>query len=528
MTLSKTFYSPFWLYVLFFILLMINILTPINLATADLGRHLANGREILTNGLVSQVLTTNFYSYTHPDFAVINHHWLYGVASFSFWQIFGFNGLSWLNVLQILMATLIVLKVAKNFTKDKWVLLASFLVLPLLASRVEIRPESFSLLMTACWIWAGFKFLSESKFWPLFMVVGAQMIWVNTHIFFVFSFLFLILISIEVMLHYKKSFHHNLSKEFLILLGFFSGVFFFSLVSPFGMKIYDVFLHLLNNYNYKVAENQSPIFLINYGINSYLHVYAILFIVLLVIALIFLLWKKSFNKGVVFFSLMVIFFAVLSSQLVRVYPFLALSSLPLLAVFFQQIAQEKYFQSKLNILKDSFWTQFFITAVLSIFIVIMLFSGLWLPKAPIGWGLKKNNLQAEEFLQVLKPDGRVFNNYDVGGFLIWHLPLDSIFVDNRPEAYPNEFFDLYRQAQTDWEMFTQLQKQYNFSTVIYYYHDLTPEAQTFLKNIVQAEVWSPVYGDSELVIFLHNSPENQAKIDRFKLDRAIFNFSPIP
>jgi len=48
--------------------------TPINLATADLGRHLKNGELLLSGNL--DLLYKNYYSYTDPDYAFINHHWL--------------------------------------------------------------------------------------------------------------------------------------------------------------------------------------------------------------------------------------------------------------------------------------------------------------------------------------------------------------------------------------------------------------------------------------------------------------------
>jgi len=38
-----------------------------------LGRHIKNG-ELVLNGDFG-ILKSNFYSYTEPDFPVINHHW---------------------------------------------------------------------------------------------------------------------------------------------------------------------------------------------------------------------------------------------------------------------------------------------------------------------------------------------------------------------------------------------------------------------------------------------------------------------
>jgi hypothetical protein len=51
---------------------------PINLATADLGRHITNGALLLQG--MTDVLTSNFYSFTEPNQPFTNHHWGSGVV----------------------------------------------------------------------------------------------------------------------------------------------------------------------------------------------------------------------------------------------------------------------------------------------------------------------------------------------------------------------------------------------------------------------------------------------------------------
>jgi hypothetical protein len=63
----------------------------IDLSTADLGRHLANGRWVLEN---HDVLYTNFYSDTHPHAPFVNHHWLSGLIFYGVHFLSGFMGLS--------------------------------------------------------------------------------------------------------------------------------------------------------------------------------------------------------------------------------------------------------------------------------------------------------------------------------------------------------------------------------------------------------------------------------------------------
>ena len=56
---------------------------PLNLVTADLGRHIQNGAQFFNTGHIPD---TNFYSYTYNDYKTLNHHWLSGIVFFLIWN----------------------------------------------------------------------------------------------------------------------------------------------------------------------------------------------------------------------------------------------------------------------------------------------------------------------------------------------------------------------------------------------------------------------------------------------------------
>ncbi|PIP87416.1 hypothetical protein COW81_00305, partial [Candidatus Campbellbacteria bacterium CG22_combo_CG10-13_8_21_14_all_36_13] len=73
-----------------------------------------------------------------------------------------------------------------------------------------------------------------------------------------------------------------------------------------------------------------------------------------------------------------------------------------------------------------------------------------------GTTAKSMSVAAPEYVDgavnfVLENDiqGNMFNNFDIGGYLIYRLyPDRKVFVDNRPEAYPAEFFEkVYKPMQ---------------------------------------------------------------------------------
>lgn len=102
------------------------------------------------------------------------------------------------------------------------------------------------------------------------------------------------------------------------------------------------------------------------------------------------------------------------------------------------------------------------------------------------------------------------------------FPQEKVFVDNRPEAYSVEFFEKYRQAQTDDIVWQKLEKECHFQTIFFYRHDLTPWAQAFLITRVKDPSWVPVYVDGWNIIFVKNNPKNKAIIRQFALPKEMF------
>src|SRR3989338_6721781 len=112
----------------------------INLVTADLGRHIKNGEIMLAH---HSLVATNLYSYTNPDYPLVNHHWLTGGIFFIIEKLGGFPLLS-LVYIGISIATLIFfLSLAWRSSRFEIALLTSLITLPLLSTRVEVRPEVF-------------------------------------------------------------------------------------------------------------------------------------------------------------------------------------------------------------------------------------------------------------------------------------------------------------------------------------------------------------------------------------------------
>jgi len=134
------------------------------------------------------------------------------------------------------------------------------------------------------------------------------------------------------------------------------------------------------------------------------------------------------------------------------------------------------------------------------------------------------NSMSAEFLKDNKISGPIFNNYDIGGYLIFHLyPDEKVFIDNRPETYPVSFFKHeYIPMQENNEKWNELNKKYNFDIIFFARHDLTPWAQKFLIERVQDENWAPIFVDNYNIIFIKRVNENKDIIEKYEIDKSRF------
>ena len=168
----------------------------------------------------------------------------------------------------------------------------------------------------------------------------------------------------------------------------------------------------------------------------------------------------------------------------------------------------------------------------------MLFLLFWLslcfnwPYSPFylsrfGFGLAPGVTGAADFFRRSRLSGPIFNNYDIGGYLIFYLyPKERVFVDNRPEAYPASFFrEIYIAAQEKEKIWRQIEEQYRFNTIFFYRHDATPWAQPFLIRRLKDPDWVPVYVDSYSLILVRNNSQNQEVIKKFRLPQELFQIS---
>lgn len=528
--------KKYWpvLFLLFYFSLF--YLVNINLFNSDIGRHIINGREIELGN--KEIFSTNYYSYTQTDFPAINHHWLFGVFANWAHKIGEFGLLTWVNLLLNTSALSLILLVSTWQFKQKtrlvvWIVsLVGFFLMPLITHRAEVRPESVSLLFFALFYFLFSTKLVIKKWWLVVFVLIAQVIWVNTHLFFILGPLlagYFLFEKFLILLSQKKPLVNFIKDKVLQFWLFFSiTLFAVSILNPHLITGLLAPLTVFNNYAYRVAENQSSLFLINYGLNVSFFVYVVLIsFVILILAIAGLKNNKTFRWEKIAKLILLTIFILLGNKIIRMTPFLAVVAIPIVAQIVHEILIKilKKHQEKI---KSSV---FIMSASTGIFVlaIFLLKLGFFTPKInEMGVGLLKNTFESSKFFIENNLKGPIFNNYDIGGYLIFTLfPQEKIFIDNRPAEYSGEFLQSqFLTSLIDESKWNQVSEKYQLNVIFFYRHDQIDGAQQFLFNRVNDESWIPVYVDDYVLIFVKNNQENKEIINKYKLPNEIFGMRP--
>lgn len=485
------------------------LLHKTNLVTADLGRHIKNGETLLQD---FSSIRTNLYSYTEPDFPVITHHWGAGLIFYLLWKAGGFTLVHLFFAASCLMAFSIFLWLAAKHSGLGFAALVSILVIPLLAERTEIRPEVFSYLFVAIfylvlWLW------QEQKIsWKWLVILPLfELVWVNTHIYFFLGPLLIVAFLIQNALKTDKLATGRSLKIYIILL---IATILATLVNPFGFRAVIEPFTILQDYGYRVLENQTVWFV--QKMFSFVNTYIFEVVLgLLIISFILLLRKnrRAFSPAL---ALLALGASLMGWVQIRNFALFALLALPIISYNFAQAFPRIVGRCKK------------ISLTLLAIIVIIILSGNLTYLFPywreFGMGLEQGNAEAAEFIQENKIAGPIFNNYDIGSYLIFYLyPKYRVFVDNRPEAYSVSFFqDIYIPMQENNEKWQGRDSRFQFNSIVFSYRDATPWGQAFLVSRIQDDEWVPVYVDQYVLIFIKNSDNNKSIIEKFAIPKSNF------
>ncbi len=503
-------------------LLSLFIFQKINLTTADLGRHLVNGKLLLHpenfNTILDPLLNTNFFSFTNPDYPFVNHHFGSGILFYLIFSVFGFFGLSLFYGVCIIFSTIILFHLFHT-GRDKIPLFISFpiilFLIPLIGERTEVRPEGLSYVFISIILTLLYLYQNEQiqKKWLYFIPLIA-FFFVNTHIYFIFVPFIIGMFLLENLIYRNFIKFKNLAVTFGLSVLMLS-------INPHGPTVLIYPFTIWQNYGYLVVENQSIAFLANLGINNPNFLWWKIATIIFIATSFFILSKhrKSFPLALVAISTA---FSILSFFSIRHLTLYGLSLVPLFLYYAYILYKKPEKNDKEKLETHVIWS---VSFSIIIFIAILINFNNRLFADNSGMGLLPKINSSIEFWKKENLEGPIFSNYDIGGYLIFHLhDKEKVFVDNRPEAYPKSFLqNEYIPMQENDTVWKQEMQKWNFNAIYFYRHDMTPWAQKFLVTRISDPLWAPVFVDDYTIIFLERNSKNNAIIEKYELPKSMFS-----
>lgn len=499
-------------------LLSLFVFQKINLTAADLGRHIMNGKLFMQADSLNisreALLHTNFFSFTNPDFSFVNHHWGSGILFYLIFSVFGFGGLSFLYGACVLFSAIILYYIFRSIHFFISFPIMLFLI-PLIGERTEVRPEGFSYLFISIILALLYLYSANqiSKKW-LYFIPAISLLFVNMHIYFIFAPFLIGMFLLQTLV--QKDFAK--SKNLAIILGLSTAALF---LNPYGWYGVIYPFIILQNYGYLIVDNQSILFLMKLAINNPNFLWWKISTGFLIFASFLMLIKHRNKFPLALFGISSAF-AVLSFFEIRHLTLYGLTLIPLF-LYYASISYVK--PNKKEKLEIHIAWSVVICLVLSIFIIIHFNSRLpW--NTNWGIGLSPEVNKSADFFKKENIVGPIFSNYDIGGYLIFHLyPKEKVFVDNRPETYPVNFLqNEYIQMQNDEIVWNTELAKWNFNAIYFNRNDLTPWAQKFLITKISDPLWAPVFVDDYTIIFVKRNEKNDDIIKKYELPKNMFTY----
>lgn len=435
----------------------------------DLGWHLRYGRFIWEN---HQIMETN-----QIGFFLKNHKWhhsysLYQLLIYLGFKYLGLWSLSFLSGLVITMTFLAILKTYKNKINLIGLSLPVSFYLFQPVTNLGIRSQLFTLVGIS---WLYFLII-KNKYLEIIPLIF--ILWVNIHGGFILG---LILLAIFLFSQIFTKIRKTKRVALITLLSFTA-----TLLNPFTWKIYlEIFRHAWYPLNTLIAEWVAPSF-------QYLFIVSLLIIFSLFS---FFKQKDKIKKDrLLFLFLSWLFFTSLAFKARRHLPLFAISTIYLNFYLWKDLKLGKY----------KIIGQLFVIAGALSLIIYRLANFPSLKGWPSICQQSKWKLpcQATNYLKSHPQTcSNIFNAYEWGGYLAWHLPNRKTFVDGRMPAWPTPSnkspYSIYLEILQAKPKYNQKLKKMNADCLL-----IAPG--TFLDlELVDKEndSWQEIYRDQIAVIY---------------------------
>lgn len=522
--------------ILALLLLLAAVFSIAKIYDYDLWWHLKTGEYIWKT---FSIPSTDFFSLTTEGRAWIDVHWLAQLLFFFIEKIAGLTGIQILTSIVIIAMILILAKLERKKSYTLFVLPLLFIAVYASKDRFLPRPDLFTLFFSALFFFLLYRYKHHGER-TIYAVPFLQIIWVNTHGSFVLGPLLVIAFWVgnlfeSVLVRIQKAkiqdaesssgsrmhMHNVMKAKSLILFITLIATLAASLINPYGARIYSLYSTYIGSFTEFLFSSgtQAEAIAIQEWIPTfsgsafkYHHTFFAFYISIAVICFIsFFINRRRFSASLFFTFLGFMFLSVFAIRHVSVFSLLAAS---IAAVNLSEFISHRSPRSG-----DSLVRKFRLVDICLLILMHFAFvccydafsNGYYRRHAmPVETGFGVSSFPfpagAAEFIKKERIPGRIYNNFESGGFLIWALfPDYKVFTDGR--YIDPSFNKQYGDAVKDLEKWEALTDSYGIGTALLKYP--ATDTPLLIRELSSSSSWKLVYVDLNSAVFMKDSDGNR-------------------
>lgn len=482
------------------------------IADPDFWWHLKSGAFMVESGGLLQFDPFTFSGdgvVSARELIILKGYWLWQITAYALYSFFGFYGIFLLNLLTIgAMAGVVTLELRRQQVSCAVIalLLTAGFFLVMTTYALE-RPQVISFLFAAILVILLNRVREGGPLgWSLPVLM---LVWANTHGGFVVGDLILLCFAAGAVMQYR----HDLPRLRHLLLWIAIGIG-ASLLNPNGALVFsELFNFTQSNLITGVSEYQST--WVRFQKGSWLVVILWLLIALYGVGV--GLSRRIYWPELIF----ALFLAYFSAAYMRNIGFFAVAMLPAIGWHLQAGLSRR---------------QWRIPSLVSVVLLVSCASyllwlshGFWQGRQGVGPVKSIYPEKAITFLHESGLQGRMFNNYEYGGYLLWRLaPQIKVFIDGRgmePHVFDEwKALSMASMRKIDGHHeYEVLLNKYAIDYVIQPIYDNDGHVQPLMKALLPKAEWVPIYLDTYVYILARMTPLNADAIATYRMDKKEFN-----
>lgn len=491
--------SP-WEYVLYPLMIVLFFaLFTFPVFEGDFFWHLNTGKWIWNNKSLPQIDPFTFTADpatlpagSHRIRMILSQYWLGQLLFYAIWSTAGFKGII-LTRAFVYSAVLVIIGVwTRKIAQGVVPFFFLFIVGSQLLHHSNERPQLFAFLLMpiVLYLLENMRKARDSAKSHCWLLPILMLVWANIHGSFILGAVIIVLFAMGHLFCSWRDGTHIRTGYVLCLLG--SAM--ITTINPNGFWTLIEILRVSSETTKNTQEFQSPLT----SLLRYRKFDPYWFLLIPTLALLLFRCKKMAVEHVLLLTAL----ALLSLSGGRYIPFF-MFTLPVVSIYLPSISLPKRYESILPLLVLLLFLQFNFKSIFKF--------------------RESSNFPREAitFISAVRPEGRIFNHSDWGGYISYFAPDHQIFLDGRILVEDCQKQQIEAMNGIGWK---ELFDRYRISIAILPSHSLNRNTFTYGKPLplvfalLQDRSWVPVYANPLSIVFIRNMPVHAGIINLYRLD----------